>query len=476
MDNKTRIVSDEFTKLSIAGLVIVQLVLANGLYLFLCYAVLFFLLYNLSQPYKPAIFTIVAINHMVQILPGIWLANYVGKDINFRAFYTDKATILSLVGVIFLFAPLIYQQNKVKRISLSEFRMQAYRFSTSKTLNCYLIALAVTSTLSGLAFLYAGLTQIIISVVKIKWFFFLLFGFQVFLKKEKKTVFYLLVAFEFISGFYSFFSEFKTVIYYLAVLLLSFVATINFKQMAIGAIGMFFLVFLGLTWTSVKNEYRTFLNKGKAEQVTSVSKDDALEKLLELSNESQEKKNDGAAKSLLERLQYTYHFAKAIERVPETLPFQNGANWLENIEFATTPRFLNPDKPIIDNSAKATKYTGIRYLGSKQGVSFSLGYFAEFYIDFGPYLMMLGILFLGFIYAMLYKHFLTKSSDNPVYNYAIVGAFFFEFANFEIDGTFLTGRLFASIVTFFALSYFFGKPLLNYISIKNKENKQQASV
>jgi len=105
MDNKPRIVSDELTKLSIVGLVLVQLVLANGLYLFLCYAVLFYLLYNLSQPYKPAIFTIVAINHMVQILPGIWLANYVGKDLNFRAFYTDKATILSLVGVLFLFAP-----------------------------------------------------------------------------------------------------------------------------------------------------------------------------------------------------------------------------------------------------------------------------------------------------------------------------------------------------------------------------------
>ncbi len=476
MDNKGRIVSDEFTKLTIVGLVIVQLAMANGVYLFLCYAVLFFLLYHLSQPYKPAIFTVVAINHMVQILPGIWLANYLDKDLNYRAIYTERATVLSLIGLLFLFAPLIYQQNKIKRLSLNEFKVQASRLSTNRTLNCYLIALAITTVLTGVAFLYAGFTQIILSVVKIKWFFFLLFGYLVFLKKEKKTVFYLLVAFEFISGFYSFFSEFKTVIYYLAVLLLSFVANINFKQLAIGAIGIFCLVFLGLMWTSVKNDYRTFLNKGEAKQVTSVSKDDALEKLLELSNESQEKGTEGSTKAFLERLQYTYHFAKAIERVPEAIPFQNGANWLENIEFATTPRFLNPDKPVIDNSAKATKYTGIRYLGTKQGVSFSLGYFAEFYIDFGPYLMMFGILFLGFIYAMLYKYFLNRASDNPIFNYALVGAFFFEFANFEIDGTFLTGRLFASIVTFFALSYFFGKPLLNYISVNNKENSQQAGV
>lgn len=471
MLNKTKIVSDELTQLSIVALVALQLMLPNGFYLFLCYTVLLYLLYNLSQPYKPAIFTIVAINHMVQVLPGIWLANYLDKDLNYRSIYTDRATILSIIGFLFLFAPVMYQQNKLKKMSLPEFKVQALRLSTTKTLHCYLIALAITSVLTGLAFVFAGFTQIILSVVKVKWFFFLLFGYQVFLKKEKQLIFYLLVGFEFISGFYSFFSEFKTVIYYLAVLLLGFVATINFKQLAIGAVGIFCLVFLGLMWTSIKNEYRTFLNKGEAQQVAAVSKDDALEKLLELSNASQEKGTEGSTKAFLERLQYTYHFAKTIERVPEVIPFQNGANWAENIEFATTPRFLNPDKPIIDNSAKTTRYTGIRYLGTKQGVSFSLGYFAEFYIDFGPYFMMLGILALGFVYAFLYKYFLTRSSDNPIYNYALVGAFFFEFANFEIDGTFLTGRLFASIVTFVALGWFFGKPLLNYISVKNAVKK-----
>lgn len=471
MLNKTKIVSDELTQLSIVALVALQLMLPNGFYLFLCYTVLLYLLYNLSQPYKPAIFTIVAINHMVQVLPGIWLANYLDKDLNYRSIYTDKATILSIIGFLFLFAPVMYQQNKLKKMSLPEFKVQALRLSTTKTLHCYLIALAITSVLTGLAFVYSGFTQIILSVAKIKWFFFLLFGYQVFLKKEKMLIFYLLVAFEFVSGFYSFFSEFKTVIYYLAVLLLGFVATINFRQLAIGAAGIFCLVFLGLMWTSIKNEYRTFLNKGEAKQVAAVSKDDALEKLLELSSESQEKGTETSTKALLERLQYTYHFAKAMERVPEVIPFQKGANWADNIEFATTPRFLNPDKPIIDNSAKATKYTGIRYLGTKQGVSFSLGYFAEFYIDFGPYFMMLGILALGFVYAFLYKYFLTRSSDNPIYNYALVGAFFFEFSNFEIDGTFLTGRLFASIVTFVVLGWFFGKPLLSYISVKNAVKK-----
>jgi hypothetical protein len=461
------IVSDEITILAILALLFSQLLLNNGYYLFLCYAAMLFLFYRLSQPYKPAVFTLVAFNHILQVVAGVWLANHLDKDINYRSYYTGRATILSIIGFVFLFAPIIYEQNRIKNISLSEFKMQALRFSTQRSLNCYVIALFVTSVLSGLAFIFPGLTQVIVSVVKIKWFFFLLFGYQAILKKERLPIFYILVAFEFLSGFYSFFSDFKIVIYYLAILLMSFIATINFRQFLIACLlgtGMFYI---GLMWTSIKGDYRSFLNKGSTQQVAAVSKDEAIDKLIALSGKANETGIEGATTALLDRLQYSYHFAKTLERVPEIIPFQNGDNWLTNIEFATTPRFLNPDKPTVDNSVKATRYTGIRYATAKQGVSFSLGYFAEFYIDFGSYMMMPAILLLGFIYARIYRFFLTNPSDNPVFNYAIVGAFFFEFSNFEMDGTFLAGRLFASIVTFFTLNFFFSKPLLKYISINN---------
>jgi len=302
---------------------------------------------------------------------------------------------------------------------------------------------------------------------KIKWFFFLLFGYQAILKKERLPIFYVLVAFEFLSGFYSFFSDFKIVIYYLAILLMTFIAAINFRQFLIACLLGTAMFYIGLMWTSIKGDYRSFLNKGSTQKVAAVSKDEAIDKLIALSGQANETGIEGSTTALLDRMQYTYHFAKTLERVPEIIPFQNGDNWLTNIEFATTPRFLNPDKPTVDNSVKATKYTGIRYATAKQGVSFSLGYFAEFYIDFGSYMMMPAILLLGFIYARLYRFFLTNPSDNPVFNYAIVGAFFFEFFNFEMDGTFLAVRLFASIVTFFAMNFFFSKPLLKYISIPN---------
>lgn len=465
---RSKIKLDELSMVFIVALVLVQNLFNNGFYLFLCYAVALFLFSRLSQPFKPAVFTVIALHHILQIVSGVWLASYLNENINYRSVYSDRAIILSLSGLLFLFAPIIYQQDKIKRLSLADFKIQAYKLSTEKTMYCYLIALVTITTLAGIAFVFSGLTQIIISILKIKWFFFLLFGYQAIVKKEKLIIFYILVGFEFLSGFYSFFSDFKTVIYYMAVLLLSLVVSINFKQLILASIIGSIMVFMGLTWTSVKTEYRSFLNKGEQSQTVQVSQDEAIDKLISLSNNISENRSNSAAVDLLDRLQYTYHFAKALERVPEIIPFQNGANWLENIEYATTPRFLNPNKPTIDNSVKATKYTGIRYATAKQGASFSLGYFAEFYIDFGSYLMMPMLLLLGYFYSRIYKYFLVKASDNPVFNYSLVGAFFFEFYAFEMDGTYLAGRLFASIITFFTLNLFFTKPLIKYISIKDE--------
>ena len=464
---RSKIKLDELSIFFIIILVIVQNLFSNGLYLFVCYASGIFLFNRLSQPYKPGVFTVIALNHLLQIVAGVWLANFLDKDINYRSYNTGYATLLSITGLIFLVAPIIYQQDKIKRLSLSDFKMHAFRLSTQKSLNCYLIALFVTSFLLGIAFLFTGLTQIIISIVKIKWFFFLLFGYQAVSKKEKLVIFYALVAFEFVTGFYSFFSDFKTVVYYLAILLISFVVTINFRQLILFFFFAAVLAFMGVAWTSIKTDYRSFLNKGERSQSVQVSKDEAMDKLISLSNNIDQNSSQGATIDLLDRLQYTFHFAKTMERVPAIIPYQNGSNWLDNIAFATTPRFLNPDKPTIDNSIKTTKYTGIRYATAKQGASFSLGYFAEFYIDFGPFYMMPMLFLMGLFYSRIYKYFLTKASNNPVFNYSLVGAFFFEFYAFEMDGTYIAGRLFASIVTFFVMNFFFTKPLLNYLSVKN---------
>ena len=150
--------------------------------------------------------------------------------------------------------------------------------------------------------------------------------------------------------------------------------------------------------------------------------------------------------------------------MPSVLPFENGGNWLTSLEFATTPRFLNPNKPQYDATAKVRKYTGLRYLGKEQGVSFSLGYFADCFIDLGLIGMMFILLLLGFLYGKMYFYVLKKASKNLVFNYCAACAFFMEFSALEMDSTYILGRLFATLVTFFVLIKFFFPWLIRYLS------------
>lgn len=445
---------DSISYFFLFGLVLSMLIFANGFYLFACLITLVLLFFQVQRPFQTGAFTLILFQHVVQIIASVFQVNYLGKDINGLSPENSTAIMLSLIGVTTLFIPILYVHNTLPKVTLQHFRKSGSSLSTEKSMYFYIAAFFVTSALSAVAFFFSGITQVIISLVKIKWLFFLLFGFLCIINNEKRKLFYLFVGIEIVIGFFSYFSEFKTVIYYLLILLASFIVSINFKNIMHATLIATGLILFALIWTSIKGEYRSFLNSGSGQQTVDVSRDDALNKLYVLSNDVDKSKLEGSINSFLDRIQYTFHFAKAIERVPALIPYQNGANWLDVLQFTTTPRFLNPDKPTIDNSVKATKYTGIRYAGAKKGVSFSLGYFAECYVDFGPWGMMIPLLLLGALYAKLYHYFVTSATSNLLINYAVVGSFFMEFYAYEMDATYLTGRLFASILTYLVLIKF----------------------
>lgn len=465
---------DEQSKFFLVVILISLLLFNNGIYMFVPTAILYIILYNLQQPLKPAVFSLVVITHFMSIIAGVWLANYLEKDINYRSPSQADAIIASSIGLIFLVAPIYYFQNKIPEQTKASLKKYADLFSVEKVMYAYIISYFTFNALAGVAFLFGGLTQIIVSLVKVKWLLFLLFGFQCFLKDSNKKIFYIFVGFEFVSGFLSFFSDFKTVIFFLAVLVIALVDRLNFKQVfTVLAIGVGLAVF-GLVWTNVKGEYRSFLNSGGKEQVVGVESDAAFNKLYDLSSKLDDTKLNGSVVQMLDRVQYTYHFAKTIDRMPSIIPFQNGDNWLSSLEFATTPRFLNPNKPTFDATSKVRKYTGLNYLGKEQGVSFSLGYFGDCFIDFGLWGMMVMLSVLGFLYGKIYIWLLKSASSNMLFNYCVVSAFFMEFIGMEMDSTYLFGRLFSSFVTFFALIKFFFPWLIRYLS--KAPEKESSSV
>ncbi len=448
-----------------------QLLFNNGIYLFAAAFFFWIIFINLQQPLKPSVFTLIFIYHYIQIAAGIWLSNYLGSPIDFRSPSAGDATIFAFIGLFVMMLPIIYYQNKIPILSMDILRKHAEQVSIKRSFYAYLISFFLANFLGGIALTLGGFAQIVISLMKIKWFFFLFFGFQVVLKKRMTWQFVAMIALEFLLGMLSYFSDFKTVIFFSGCLFIGFLVKVNLKQVVYAFLAITLMFFLAIKWTSIKGEYRQFLTQGETNQSVQVEKEEAFSKLVELSKS--ESDYDQAAINMLDRLQYTYHLSKTMDRVPSVIPYQDGLNWQSILEFTLTPRLLDPNKPKIDNSLKTTKYTGVSYLSSKKGVSFSLGYFADSYIDFGFYGMMIPLLILGFIYGASYYFFVRKSSPNLIFNFSVVGAMYLEFHGFEMDGTFLMGRLFATLLIFYLLKYFGFPQLYRHLKLRPNESRFQ---
>ncbi len=469
---RNKILFDEGSKGFLLLFLISQLFLTNGIILFAGMFIFFLLFYNLQQPFKPSVFTIILLYHFIQISAAVWQSNNLGQDINYRSNNTIYAIIVSYVGLFCIFLPIIYYQNKIPKLTLDKLKQHANRLSIEKTFKVYVVGFFVMNALTGVAFFIPSLTQIIFSLGNIKWFLFLLFGSQVILKNRMNKELYIFCAIEFALGLFSYFSDFKTVIFFIAILGLTFISVVRFNRMIIGVLALVVLIFGGIFWTSIKSEYRTFLNKGSNTQSVQVDKGDALNKLIELSEKTTGNSFTDATDNFLDRLQYMFHLAKTMDRVPTVIPYQNGANLGSTLSFVLTPRVLNPDKGVYDASKRASKYTGIQYLGVKRGVSVSLGYFADCYIDFGYIGMFFPLLILGLIFGSSYFYFVRKSSSNYVFNFAVVGAIYLELFAFESDSIFLVGRLYVNLLIFFLLKMFLFPKLTAYIQMPLKSIKE----
>ena len=465
---KSTIIFDDGSKIILIALLVLQLLFIDGVYLFGGMALFFYLFYSLQQPYKPSVFTIILLYHFIQISAAVWQSNSLGKNINYRSSNTVTAIILSYTGLLAIFLPIIYFQNKIPKLSFTKLKEHSNKLSISKTLRVYIISLVVINLLSGIALFVPALRQIIISLGNVKWFIFLLFGFQSIIKNERKKEFYIICLVEFGLGFLSYFSDFKTVLFFISIIFLTLLSYFKFNKFILIVPCLAAIFYGGVFWTSIKGDYRSFLNKGSKTQSVQVEKGDALNKLIELSQNTNESTFDGAKASFFDRLQYVFHFAKTIDRVPSVIPYQNGANLGSTLSFVLTPRLLDPNKGVYDASTRATKYTGIQYYGIKRGTSVSLGYFADCYIDFGMIGMFVPLLIFGFIYGKSYYYFVRKSSVNYIFNFAVVGAIYMELFAFESDSIFVFGRLYINLMVFFLLRIFLFPRLYNYIKEPNK--------
>lgn len=260
-----------------------------------------------------------------------------------------------------------------------------------------------------------------------------------------------MIVYEFTTSLYSYFSSFKQVILIVIILALTFIISITVRQIIYGLIVTALLIFLGVTWSAIKGDYRKFVSQGQKQQVVSVSREQAFDKIQKQVTQLRSQDYEIAAMVTLYRLQYILHLAKTMDRVPKVIPHEDGKLWKDNLEFVFLPRALFPNKPIFDASQKTNKYTGMNYSGFAKGVSFGLGYFADGYIDFGYIGMLLPLFLIALLVVFIYRVFYKMTSINILFRYGLINICIFNFSSFESDAIIVVGRLVITLIVFFAL-------------------------
>jgi hypothetical protein len=96
----------------------------------------------------------------------------------------------------------------------------------------------------------------------------------------------------------------------------------------------------------------------------------------------------------------------------------------------------------------------MHYAGLKMGSSFSLGYFADSYIDFGFIGMFIPLALIGLYVLAIYRTFYKFKGLNLLFRYAVVNLVVYEYSDFESDGLFLFGRLTLFFLVFWLLCKF----------------------
>lgn len=376
---------------------------------------------------------------------GLRLENVLPKDTSPDHIY--QAFWLSLFGIWLFALGFYYATAKVRHVPVNQWLSHELSGYSPRKMVLFLIAFEFAFTaLYAFRFAVPGLNSIMSVLGQIKWGFFLATFYIVHKQNADKKIFYIYSAFLFITGF-GFFSNFKEVLIFLIIGIITIQARVSFKQYVLVLIGILFIARIALIWTAVKGEYRMFLSGGQRTITVVRSQSESLLYLWDLVSDVKGEDITNATDDLVSRIGYIDYFSLTLNHVPQKVPHQGGDIWSGALAHILMPRMFFPNKGIIDDSEHTSKYTG-RYFSGLGTASFSLGYTADAYIDFGKFMMFLPILLLGFVMGKMFQ-FLLFRSHNIVWGVILTAPFYFFTNVYGMNTNKVLGLLFAYFILIF---------------------------
>lgn len=394
----------------------------------------------------------------LQVTAKVFHANVLGLNVTELSDYTiasrlpsvESAVWLGLIGLLVLAGGMHLGIRRLGPVERDRAMWEAMQFSTDRAFVFYLLCTVLASVLQANAWAFGGLIQVVRAAVAIKWVGFFLLGYLVLMRRERYVLLMIAVGMEFISGI-GFFSGFKTVIFVTLILVFTVRYRLKAGTVISGLVLLGALVVFGATWTSIKGEFRAYLNQGTDAQATLVSRSEQFDKLVELVGDLNGETLSLAVGDMFGRIAYVDYFALSMDYVPEVLPHEGGELWKQSVMHVFTPRALFPNKPILPSDSELTmRYTGLALASDDEGTSISIGYMGESYIDFGSLGMFVPILLLGVLWGFMYYYFLSRAHFVSMgYAFAtalLVGAYQFEMTGIKLFGGMVMGFLVLALI------------------------------
>ena len=179
------------------------------------------------------------------------------------------------------------------------------------------------------------------------------------------------------------------------------------------SIVLFGLVFLTI-YQGVKKEYR------QSAWETNLSTADKLAVLSELITfdsftglfESKLEDNESFILTI-NRLNQGWQTGMVYDHVPSIVPFENGKDLANDIFSSIMPRFLWPNKRMVNDPERFSYYTGYEL---NEITSMSIGVLGDFYVNFNFGGSLIALYLFGLFLALLVKWFYIKFVSNDLIN------------------------------------------------------------
>jgi hypothetical protein len=398
----------------------------------------------------------------LQATTSIFYANWLGIRVDdLTLFYGDMqgAILLSLAGLLFLAFGLRLGAGLWTWQEAFQLREQAHAQPLERWLFLYVIAWAISFAALAFAWIVPGFSQVMIALAGMKWAFFFILAYVGFAgvpggRRWLALVF--LVELALATGGY--FSDFRTVFF-----VTMFAALASGVRLSLGALiglsimGAMLLTF-AIVWTSVKGEYRKFLSGGEVAQAVTVDYESRMEKLAEMISQLNSARLAEGTDELVRRLSYTEFFSVVLVNVPTRVPHANGVIFWDALTRPFMPRLFFPDKSVIDDTSRTAYYTGLALAGAEEATSFSLGWIAEIYIDFGSFSIFPVSFLIGVFYGRIYRSLFRGRASGGLLGTALAtsvligsGASFLETSFTKTFGALMTALIVAWALVKFIL-------------------------